>query len=227
MVLLEDVKNEAFSTGAGILMHIGMDTVELGFKVFRLSISWPRLFPTGEEKGPNEKGIAFYEDVLQEMQRLGIEPLVPLSHYEMPLELALKYNGWADRCVVELFVHFCAVRFQRFGKYVKYRLNFNEIDSLIRHSFTIAGFIPELCGERGGAGLLLPGRPPPVCGRRNGHKARASAGSRRSNGSDVHQAYRLPPHLRLGGWGGNPKKSGKYVLCRRTGFRGVSPHNPP
>lgn len=149
MVLLEDVKDEAFSTGAGILMHIGMDTVELGFKVFRLSISWPRLFPTGEEKGPNEKGIAFYEDVLQEMQRLGIEPLVPLSHYEMPLELALKYNGWADRRVVELFVHFCAVRFQRFGKYVKYRLNFNEIDSLIRHSFTIAGIISELCGERG------------------------------------------------------------------------------
>ena len=68
---------------------------------------------------------------------------------EMPLELALKYNGWADRRVIELFVRFSRVCFERFGAYVKYWLNFNEIDSLIRHSFTTAGIIPELCGARG------------------------------------------------------------------------------
>ncbi|MBQ7215911.1 MAG: glycoside hydrolase family 1 protein, partial [Synergistaceae bacterium] len=69
---------------------------EMGFKVLRVSIAWTRIFPTGEELMPNEKGIEFYEGLFQEMRRLGIEPLVTLSHYEMPLELALKYNGWAD-----------------------------------------------------------------------------------------------------------------------------------
>ena len=120
---------------------------EMGFKVLRVSIAWTRIFPTGEELAPNEKGIEFYERLFQEMRRLGIEPLVTLSHYEMPLELALKYNGWADRRVIELFVRFCRVCFERFGKYVKYWLNFNEIDSIIRHSFITAGIIPELCGE--------------------------------------------------------------------------------
>lgn len=122
---------------------------EMGFKVLRLSIAWTRLFPTGEETEPNEQGVAFYEDVFREMQRLGIEPLVTLSHYEMPLHLALAYNGWADRRVIDCFVRFARVCFERYGKYVKYWLNFNEIDSLIRHSFTTAGIIPELCGGKG------------------------------------------------------------------------------
>ncbi len=122
---------------------------EMGFKVLRLSIAWTRIFPSGEEETPNEAGIAFYEKLFQEMKRLGIEPLVTLSHYEMPLNLALKYNGWADRRVIDLFVRFSRVCFERFGKYVKYWLNFNEVDSLIRHPFTTAGIIPELCGERG------------------------------------------------------------------------------
>lgn len=122
---------------------------EMGFKVLRLSIAWARLFPTGEEEAPNEAGVAFYEDVFREMKRLNIEPLVTLSHYEMPLNLALKYNGWADRRVIDLFVRFSRVCFEQFGQYVKYWLNFNEIDSLIRHSFTTAGIIPELCGVRG------------------------------------------------------------------------------
>ncbi len=122
---------------------------EMGFKVFRLSIAWSRIFPTGEEKEPNEEGLAFYEDLLKEMRRLNIEPLVTLSHYEMPLHLATKYNGWTDRRVVEYFVRFAKACFDRLGKYVKYWLNFNEVDSIIRHSFITAGIIPELCGEKG------------------------------------------------------------------------------
>jgi 6-phospho-beta-glucosidase len=122
---------------------------EMGFKVFRLSIAWTRLFPTGEETEPNEAGIAYYENIFREMKRLGIEPLVTLSHYEMPLHLAVTYNGWTDRRVIELFVRFCRVCFERFGKYVKYWLNFNEVDSIHRHPFITAGIIPELCGEIG------------------------------------------------------------------------------
>lgn len=122
---------------------------EMGFKVFRLSIAWARLFPTGEETEPNEEGLAFYENVFKEMQRLNIEPLVTLSHYEMPLNLSLKYNGFADRKVVDCFVLFCRTCFEHYGKYVKYWLNFNEVDSIIRHPFITAGIIPDLCGEKG------------------------------------------------------------------------------
>lgn len=121
----------------------------MGFKCLRVSIAWTRIYPTGEEETPNEAGIAFYESMLCEMRRLGIEPLVTLSHYEMPLALALKYNGWADRRVIDCFVKFARTCFERFGEYVKLWLNFNEIDSLIRHPFTTAGIIEELCGERG------------------------------------------------------------------------------
>ncbi|MGX7352783.1 hypothetical protein RU97_GL002450 [Enterococcus canis] len=116
---------------------------EMGFKTLRLSIAWSRLFPTGEELEANEKGIAFYVEVFQEMRRLNIEPIVTLSHYEMPLALAMKYNGWADRRVVEDFVRFANACFDHFGEYVKYWLTFNEIDSIHRHPFTTAGIIDE------------------------------------------------------------------------------------
>ncbi|WP_368255115.1 glycoside hydrolase family 1 protein [Enterococcus innesii] len=116
---------------------------EMGFKVLRLSIAWTRLFPTGEETTPNPEGIAFYRSVFQEMQRLGIKPIVTLSHYEMPLALSLKYNGWVERKVIDDFVRFATVCFEEFGEYVEYWLTFNEIDSIHRHPFTTAGLIPE------------------------------------------------------------------------------------
>ena len=121
---------------------------EMGFKVLRVSIAWTRLYPTGEEEAPNEKGIAFYENLFKEMKRLDIEPLVTLHHYEMPLALALKYNGWTDRRVIDMFVRYSKTCFERFGKYVKYWLTFNEVDSIFRHPFTTAGIIPELCADR-------------------------------------------------------------------------------
>lgn len=120
---------------------------EMGFKVLRLSIAWTRLFPTGEEEEPNQEGIVFYRAVFEEMRRLGIEPLVTLSHYEMPLSLSVKYNGWADRKVIDLFIRFCRTCFEEFGGYVKRWLTFNEIDSIIRHPFTSGGILPELSGE--------------------------------------------------------------------------------
>lgn len=118
---------------------------EMGFKTLRLSIAWTRLFPTGEELEPNEKGIKFYTNVFKKMQELGIEPIVTLSHYEMPLNLSLKYNGWVSRRVIADFVRFSNACFEYFGDYVKYWLSFNEIDSVTRHPFTSAGIIPECC----------------------------------------------------------------------------------
>lgn len=115
---------------------------EMGFTMLRVSIAWTRIFPTGEEAEPNEKGLQFYQNLFTEMRRLGIEPLVTLSHYEMPLALATKYDGWVDRRVIDCFTRFCHVCFVRYKDLVKYWLTFNEVDSIIRHPFTTAGIIP-------------------------------------------------------------------------------------
>lgn len=120
---------------------------EMGFTMLRVSIAWSRIYPTGEETEPNEKGLQFYEDLFTEMRRLGIEPLVTLSHYEMPLALAEKYNGWADRRVIDCFTRYCHDCFVRYKNLVKYWLTFNEIDSIIRHPFTTAGIIPTRVPE--------------------------------------------------------------------------------
>jgi len=101
---------------------------EMGFKTFRMSISWPRIFPNGDDREPNEEGLAFYDKVFDELLKYGIEPLVTLSHYEIPLTLVQKYNGWADRRVVEFFVHYAETVFNRYKGKVKYWLTFNEIN---------------------------------------------------------------------------------------------------
>lgn len=120
---------------------------EMGFKTLRVSIAWSRIFPTGEEEMPNEKGLQFYDELFKEMQRLNIEPIVTLSHYEMPLALSVKYNGWVERKVVDDFVRFSNVCFDRYKDYVKYWLTFNEIDSILRHPFTTAGIVEDRCPE--------------------------------------------------------------------------------
>ncbi|WP_347346566.1 family 1 glycosylhydrolase [Microbacterium sp.] len=116
---------------------------EMGFRVLRVSISWTRLYPTGQELEPNEEGIAFYLGLFGEMRRLGIEPLVTLSHYDQPLALALENNCWLDRGTIELFERYARTCFERFGHLVKLWLSFNEIDSITRHPFTSGGIIPE------------------------------------------------------------------------------------
>ncbi len=120
---------------------------EMGFKVLRVSIAWSRLYPTGEETEPNKKGVEFYRNLFIEMRKRSIEPLVTLSHYEMPLHLAVKYNGWNDRRIIDCFVRYATTCFQEYKDLVKLWLNFNEVDSIIRHSFSTAGIIPELCGD--------------------------------------------------------------------------------
>lgn len=116
---------------------------EMGFKTLRVSIAWSRIFPNGDEKEPNELGLKFYEDLFKEMRKYNIEPLVTLSHYEMPLYLVNKYDGWVSREVVDMFVNFCKVCFNRYKDLVKYWLTFNEIDSIFRHPFITAGIIED------------------------------------------------------------------------------------
>ncbi len=102
---------------------------QMGFKVFRTSINWTRIFPTGMEDTPNEAGLVFYDKVFACCKHYGIEPLVTLSHYELPYALVEKYNGWESREVIALFERYCHTVFARYQDQVKYWLTFNEINS--------------------------------------------------------------------------------------------------
>ena len=112
---------------------------EMGFKVFRFSIAWSRIFPNGDELEPNEAGLAFYDRVLDELEKHGIEPLITISHYETPLHLAEHYNGWTNRKLIGFFERYCRVLFERYGKRVKYWLTFNEINSVLHAPFMSGG----------------------------------------------------------------------------------------
>lgn len=116
---------------------------EMGFKTLRVSIAWTRIFPKGIEDIPNEKGLLFYEELFKELKKYNIEPLVTLSHYEMPLYLVENYRGWESRKVVDMFVKFSKVCLLRYKDLVKYWITFNEIDSVFRHPFTTVGILEE------------------------------------------------------------------------------------
>lgn len=107
---------------------------EMGFKTFRMSINWTRIFPNGDELEPNEEGLKFYDDVFKELKKYSIEPLVTISHYEFPYGLTKKYNGrgWAEREVIDCYLRYCKAIFTRYKDLVKYWLTFNEINILAR-----------------------------------------------------------------------------------------------
>ncbi len=102
---------------------------EMGFKCFRTSIAWTRIFPNGDEENPNEEGLQFYDDVFDECRKYGIEPVITLSHFEMPLHLVQKYGGWRSRKMIDFFVRFAEVCFKRYKDKVKYWMTFNEINN--------------------------------------------------------------------------------------------------
>lgn len=104
---------------------------EMGFTAFRLSINWTRIFPTGTEDTPNEKGLKFYDNVFKELKKYKIEPIVTISHYEMPFGLTEKYNGWSSRETIDCYLKFCKVIFERYRDTVKYWLTFNEINCMM------------------------------------------------------------------------------------------------
>lgn len=116
----------------------------MGFKTFRLSISWVRIFPTGLESEPNEEGLAFYDKVFDECAKYGIEPLVTMSHYEMPIALTEKYNGWASRELIPLFEKYARVLFDRYKSKVKYWITFNEMNMNLNSLYTGAGILEDL-----------------------------------------------------------------------------------
>lgn len=112
---------------------------EMGFKVFRTSIAWSRIFPKGDEKIPNEAGLKYYDKLFDELIKYGIEPLVTLSHYETPLYLSETYNGWSNRKLIGFFENYAKTVFDRYKDKVKYWLTFNEVNSILEMPFTSGG----------------------------------------------------------------------------------------
>lgn len=116
---------------------------EMGFKVFRTSISWPRIFPKGDELEPNEAGLKFYDDLFDECHKYGIEPLVTLNHFDTPLYLATEYGGWRNRKLIEFYERYAKVVLERYKDKVKYWLTFNEINMVLHIPFFGAGLMFE------------------------------------------------------------------------------------
>ncbi|WP_117170302.1 glycoside hydrolase family 1 protein [Paraliobacillus sediminis] len=116
---------------------------EMGFKTFRLSIAWSRIFPNGDELEPNEEGLAFYDRVFDELAKYNIEPLVTIAHYETPLHLIKEYGGWRNRKLVDYFERYVTVLFNRYKDKVKYWLTFNEINGATHMPILGLGFSPK------------------------------------------------------------------------------------
>ena len=116
---------------------------EMGFKTFRTSIAWSRIFPNGDDKEPNEKGLQFYDDLFDECLKYGIEPLVTISHYETPLALAKNYDGWVNRKLIGFFENYVTTIFNRYKDKVKYWLTFNEINSVLHAPYMSGGIFTD------------------------------------------------------------------------------------
>ncbi|MGN0324216.1 MAG: 6-phospho-beta-glucosidase [Lachnospiraceae bacterium] len=113
---------------------------EMGFKCFRTSIAWTRIFPNGDEDQPNEAGLLFYDQLFDELLKYNIKPVITLSHFEMPLHLAKVYGGFRNRKVVDFFVKFAKVCFERYRDKVEYWMTFNEINNQMNYTNDIFGW---------------------------------------------------------------------------------------
>lgn len=107
---------------------------EMGLKALRTSINWTRIFPKGDEEEPNEAGLQFYDDLFDELLKYNIEPVITLTHFEMPLHIAKEYGGFRNRKVIDLFVKYAEVIFERYKDKVKYWMTFNEINNMMDYT---------------------------------------------------------------------------------------------
>ncbi len=114
---------------------------EMGFKVFRMSIAWTRIFPEGDELEPNEEGLQFYENVFNECHKYSIEPLVTITHFDIPIHLITEYGGWRNRKLIEFYKKLVTVLFTRYKGLVKYWITFNEINMILHAPFMGAGLL--------------------------------------------------------------------------------------
>jgi len=112
---------------------------EMGLKCFRTSFDWSRIYPDGDDEQPNEEGLLYYDDLLKTIRSFGMEPVMTLSHHEMPIHLVKKYGGWQNRKLVTFFSRYCETLLERYHSQVKYWITFNQINLLTFNSLGILG----------------------------------------------------------------------------------------
>ena len=142
----EDEYNFAFRRGVDFYHHYKEDIAllgEMGFKTFRMSISWSRLFPTGLEEKPCEDGVQFYHNVFKECHKYGIEPLVTMIHYEIPVYLTETINGWESPKMIDYFLHYTKFLIDEYKDEVNYWITFNEINMIMNSSYLGGGMFVE------------------------------------------------------------------------------------
>ncbi len=120
---------------------------EMGFKAYRMSIAWTRIFPNGDEAKPNEKGLEFYDRVFDTCLKYNIQPVVTMSHFEMPMGL-VKQGSWLNRETVNHFVRYAKVLLERYRGKVYYWLTFNEINNMLTNAWMGGGLIDPSEEER-------------------------------------------------------------------------------
>ena len=113
----------------------------MGFQAFRTSISWARIFPNGDETEPNEAGLRYYDELFAQMRRRGMEPVITLSHYEMPLHLLTEYGGWLNPKMIDFWMKYVDIVFRRYHNVVNYWMTFNEVNNLFRIPFVAGGVL--------------------------------------------------------------------------------------
>ena len=154
-VSLEDVKDHLNNKTGRYPKRYGIDfyhtyrediglLAETGMNSFRTSISWARIFPNGDELQPNEEGLQFYDNLFDELLKNGMEPLITLSHYEMPLALTMKYKGWYNRKTIGFFERFAEVVFKRYKDKVKYWIIVNQMNLIGHESFNHLGIPSDM-----------------------------------------------------------------------------------
>ena len=114
---------------------------EMGFKTLRLSIAWSRIYPNGDDAQPNREGLAFYRSVFEECHKYGIEPLVTITHYDIPMHLVTAYGGWRNRKLIDFYKKLVTTLFAEYGSLVRYWLTFNEINIMTSACFMAAGIV--------------------------------------------------------------------------------------
>lgn len=142
--------------GSEGLAHIDEDIEylsELGIDIYRISVAWSRIFPTGEEEEPNEDALNMYGDILKKLKDKGIKIYLSLTHYALPLALVEKYGGWKNRKLVDLYLKYAKVIFERFGKYLDYVVPFNEINTGFFSPFNGLGLLRDENKEGSGYDL--------------------------------------------------------------------------
>lgn len=130
--------NFAFRRGSDFYHHYKEDIAllgEMGFKVFRMSIAWERLFPTGTEEKPCQDGVQFYHNIFRECHKYGIEPLVTMIHYDIPSYLTETLNGWENPKTIEYFMHYIEFIIDEYKDEVKYWITFNEINMVMNSPY--------------------------------------------------------------------------------------------